>query len=266
MNIDISKYPIENWDCYDERLPQSKDFLRSPAEPEFVATIRDWSQLVPVLMGFNDQEGWFLCDGAKRILAIREIRENTEGVAPESWTVKVQAVLGITSNDGDIISMLINAQRSDNPIHMFAVIKHILETDKSANYKSIAETIHRPVAYVKQTFMKFGNIPDWTLAAVLDGKIATTTALAVGSFAKGVQAQCKEEFEEKGKLSLKDAANKRKVVQAGMVAKMAPGLGMTKQDANVKPFFPRKVLIDMQTLLDAGQVDQVKKMLKNLLK
>ena len=214
-------------------------------------------------MGFNDQEGWFLCDGAKRILALREIQENTEGA---SWTVKVQAVIGITSNDGATISMLMNAQRSDNPIHMFAVIKRILENDHNSTYKTIAQTIHKPVAYVKQTFIKYGKIPDWTLSAVLDGKIATTTALTIGSFSKGVQAQCEQEFLDKGKLSLKQAAEKRRVIQTGMVAKMSPGLGMAHQDTTHKPFFPRKVLLDLQNLLKADNTTMAKKMLEELLK
>jgi hypothetical protein len=234
-----------------ERIPPSADFVES---------IREYGQLQSILMCYNDSEGWFLVDGAQRLLAIRSLWEQDN-----DWKIAVTEALGIYSNDTQIISMIINAQRKDNPLHEFATIKRIMVSDRTATYKSIALQIHKPVTYVKSTFETYGRIPQWALDALVDGKIAETTAIKIGKFTKGIQEECRKEYEENGKLSLKEAANKRRLVQRNIIAKMSPAMGFATSTGKRQQFYPVKVLDELKALLDASKYAQAKKMLEDLL-
>jgi ParB-like chromosome segregation protein Spo0J len=260
--IDISQFPIEKWQSDDERFPQGKDLIRTPPESEFVESIKEYGQLDAVMVGHNEKDGWFLIDGAKRLLAIRVLAELDPVVY---GNVVVMIGEGITEGDGKTYSLLKNAQRSDNEFNAYAIIKHILKSDKQSTYKSIAETIHKPSGYVKKIAIRYAKVPDWALAAALDGKIAKATALKVGSFTKGIQSECKKEFDASGKLTEKSASNKRRAIQKDMVMKMSPAMGFAQPTSKRQPFYPVKILDDLRVLLAEGKYPQAKKILEDLL-
>ena len=259
--IDLEEYIVEGWKLDDERLPVNEKIVRVPPTTDFVASMRTYKQLYPILMCHNEQDGWFLGFGSKRLLALRILNKEDPIKFEKVW---VRIAEGVTREEGRIFSMIENAQRSENAINAFEVIQYILKTDKNATYKSIAEKIHMPVTYVKTIALKYGKIPDWTLRAALDGKIVEATAIKIGSFAKGTQVECKKEFEASGKLSLKVAQDKKRVIQKNIVAKMSPAMGFMAPTNKRQPFYPVKVLDELKVLLEAKKYKQAVVMLEDL--
>jgi len=261
--IDLDGYVVERWKLDDKRLPLKADIVRTPPSADFIASMRNYMQLYPIMMCHNTVDGWFLAFGNKRLLALWTLQEEN----PEKFShVLVRIAEGITKEEGHFISMIENAQRSDNAIHAYEAIRYILVSDKTSDFKSIAAKIQMPVTYVKSTAEKYGRIPDWALRAALDGKIAETTALAIGKFTKGVQVECKKELEVNGKLPLSVAKEKKRFIQKNIVATMAPAMGFVSPTGNRKAFYPVKVLDELKVLLDAGKYPQAKKKLEDLLK
>ena len=260
--IDLEEYVVESWDLDDDRLPVNEDIIRTPPSADFIASMRNYKQLYPILMCHNKKDGWFIGFGNKRLLALRILQEED----PDKFkTIFVRIGEDIARDEAYHMSLIENAQRSGNDIHAYKAIEYLLKSDKKATYKSIAQKIHMPTAFVKATVLKYGRIPEWCVQAALDGKIAETTIVAVGKFKKNIQEECRKEYEASGKLPLSVAKDKKKFIQTNIVAKMSPAMGFAVPTSNRKQFYPLKDLEELKKLLDAKKYKQAVQKLEELL-
>ena len=179
--IDLDGYVVERWKLDDKRLPLKADIVRTPPSADFIASMRNYMQLYPIMMCHNTVDGWFLAFGNKRLLALWTLQEEN----PEKFShVLVRIAEGITKEEGHFISMIENAQRSDNAIHAYEAIRYILVSDKTSDFKSIAAKIQMPVTYVKSTAEKYGRIPDWHCEMLLMVKLQRQRHSQLGSLPK----------------------------------------------------------------------------------
>ena len=211
------KIQNETWALDDDRLPESKDVKRTPPDDAFMESIKE-VQLEPVGIGYNKTDGYFLMFGRMRLLALRDLFERGE-VKNE---IDVRIFNNISDGDAARYALIENAQRSDNPISDAIAIDNILKSDPSATYKTIAESIGKPVTYVKKTYEKYGKCLEWTLTAILEGKMAISTAFALGKLGKDTQEQLKKQFKKNGKLTGAEVHDSRRAMQVASYAELIP--------------------------------------------
>jgi ParB/RepB/Spo0J family partition protein len=257
--IDISKLVVEIWDCDDIRLPLSGELTRTPPDMAFIQSMIDPGQLEPILVCL-DAANYFLAFGRRRLLAARYIKANNLGTG-EILVRVVEA----DQNNVMLFGLIENAQRNANGISDYVAIKTILERDKTATYKSIAKAICKTEAYVKTIDKKYARVPDWALEATLQGKIAETTAILVGSFRPAEQKQCRNMLKEKDKLSHEEAQSIRRFVQKEAVASIMPSLGLTPATPTKQAFFPRNNIEKIAELLEAKKYPELRKFVVQLL-
>jgi len=257
--IDISKLVVSVWDCDDERLPLSRDLIRTPPDMAFIQSMIDPGQLEPILVCF-DIGSFFLAFGRRRLLAARYIKANNLGAGK----ILVR-VVEASQNDVVLFGLIENAQRNANGISDYVAIKTLLKRDKTATYKSIAKAICKTEAYVKTIDRKYAKVPDWTLEATLQGKIAETTAILVGSFRPAEQRRCRDILKEKEKLTHEEAQGIRRFIQKEAVASMMPSLGLTSATPTKQAFFPRGDIDKIAELLEAKKYPVAKRFVVQLL-
>ena len=211
----------EWWDCDDARLPLSKDISRTAPDLEFIGTMIE-GQWQPIMVRHDSNlDQWYLSFGRKRLLACRAIK--SVGSGPGRVWVRIEEG---TAQDAAKDTLIENAQRSANEIGDYLAIKHILLTDAKATYKTIADSIGKLPGYVKHLDTVYARVPGWALDAVMDGTIANTVAVKVGTFAPSEQKKCKAILNDTKKLSMNTAMELRRFVQKEQVASMALALGL----------------------------------------
>jgi len=211
------KIQNETWVLDDDRLPESKDVKRTPPDDAFMESIKE-VQLEPVGIGYNKTDGYFLMFGRRRLLALRDLFERGE-VKNE---IDIRIFQDITKGDAARFTLIENAQRSNNPISDAIVIDNILKSDPNTTYKTVAESIGKSVTYVKKIYEKYGGCPKWTLTAILDGKMAISTAFALGKLGKDTQAELKKQFNKNGKLTGAEVHDSRRAMQVASYAELIP--------------------------------------------
>ena len=209
------KIQNETWALNDDRLPASTDIKRTPPDDAFMESIKE-IQLEPIGIGQNNADEYFLMFGRKRLLALRDLYKR--GMVENE--VDVRIFYDISKGDAARYALIENAQRSDNPISDAIAIDDILKSDPNATYKTIAESIGKSVTYIKKTYEKYGGCPKWTLVAILDGKMAISTAFALGKRGKDTQAELKKQFKKTGKLTGADVNAARRVAQTASYAQL----------------------------------------------
>ena len=205
------------WALNDNRLPANTDIKRTPPDDAFMESIKE-IQLEPIGIGQNNADGYFLMFGRKRLLALRDLYER--GMVKNE--VDVRIFYDISKGDAARYALIENAQRSDNPISDAIAIDDILKSDPNATYKTIAESIGKSVTYIKKTYEKYGGCPKWTLVAILDGKMAISTAFALGKLGKDTQVELKKQFKKTGKLTGAEVHDSRRAMQVASYAQLIP--------------------------------------------
>ena len=210
--------PHEIWALNDDRLPRNSELKRTKPDETFIDSVKTFGQLQPIGIGYNRADGYMFIFGRKRLLALRDLFE--QGLGPNK--VKVYFYDGISKREVAELTLIENAQRSDNPIADALAIDDILRSDSGATFKSIAETIGKTVTYVKKAYEHYMSCPKWTLLAVLDNKMAITTAFAVSKLGKDTQEQLKKQFKKNGKLTGAEVHDSRRAMQVASYAELIP--------------------------------------------
>jgi ParB-like chromosome segregation protein Spo0J len=264
----INDYAIDIWHCDDPRLPKNEDIMREPPESSFVNDIIENGQLQPILMCHNEQDGWFLAFGRRRLLAIRQAFaiKNDKGQPMHDGNVFVRIGEGIQRNDGYIFALVENAQRNSNPISDYLAIRELLLMPGSKTFKEIATLMHVSVSYVKEADRKLCKVPTWALEGALNDTIKLSTAIGIGKFSTTKQKEVKKLYTEKGKITGGDVKEIHRAIKNDMVAQISTLTGMTTSiDDNFRQYFNRDELLAIQVLLNEGKTVQAKKSLASLL-
>ena len=256
------------WHCNDERFPKTEDIMRTPPEASFVCNIIKHGQLQHVLMCHNDQDGWFMGFGRRRLLAIREAFEtlDEQGIPLHDGSVLVRIGEGLTKNDGHIFALIENAQRNGNPISDYIAIRELLLMPGTKTYKEIAEQLNVTVSYVKQADEKFAKVPTWALEGALNDTIALSTAISIGKFSSPKQREVKKIFTKNGKLTGGDVKEMNRAIRKDMVVQVSnlPGMVATP-DEEKRQFFNRDELVVIEKALKKGDYPHAKALLTALL-
>lgn len=245
------------WQLNDPRLPTNDLITRVVPEADFIASMAE-GQLHPITMGCTPEGEWRLIAGRRRLLAKRILAE-----ANGDNTIWVAVVEGVSHVEMDSLALQENAHRSSNPISDYLAIREILQTDRNATYKTIAAQIHATAAYVKCADLKFAEVPKWALEAVLDSKMAETTAIAVGKLNKVRQKEAQQIIKETGKLPMSAIKTMKRAVQNSATASMMSLPGV--QSTNKRQFFARTELEELSVLLEKSAYSNAKKLLAGLL-
>lgn len=244
----LDTFEVEQWHCYDERLPKTKDLNRIPPDQNFIDEILEHGLLQPIMMGYNEKEGWFLVFGRKRLMAIRSNNdlERSNGIV-------LVRVANITKMHGHVLSMVENAQRSKNPISDYHDIQAILRKDRKATYKSIAEQVGVPVTYVKTLDQTFGRVPAWALKGALADKISESVIKEVGKLPIALQKEAEEFFNDKGTLPMSRIDEMKRFKREEFSAKFeqAPGMNAFATVSSGRDFIPAEELDEVKKLLEA---------------
>lgn len=240
LTVDNIRKKTEVWFVMDERLPTNDKIVRTPPDDDFLNSIAE-VQLQPIGICFNDQEGWKLGFGRKRILAIRKLYD--EGT--HDGMIDVTIFYGLSPSDAEILSLIENNHRSVNEIGDYSVISNMLK--QGMDYKQIAHSIGIPLGTVKAIDRKWANVPKWAVDACLDGEIAPSTALEIGKVKPDTQKVLKKELNDEGKLSAKRVKDEKKAIQNDTLVAMSPGLGFSQRD-----FYSRAELEEVRKILASG--------------
>lgn len=239
---------IENWDVFDERLPEK--LICVPPDDTFIASFEE-RQYQPIAVNLWEEE-YTLIFGNRRLYAGRAIA-NQDG----RRTIEVR-VFAVPPEDIPTIQAQENSLRSDNEISDFMILKELLgstETDEEGNlyaltYKDCASRMGRSVGYLKKLDNQWSSIPkgkknDWILEAVLNGTMTQTTAKKLGKLSDEQLKVTKEEHKESGKLTGKFVNDLRNITRSSITQNVMEKL--EKSFTPKKQFFTRQ---EVQSIFD----------------
>ena len=255
--ITFDAFNYENWHPNDDRLPVEVN--RAIPDFEFVKTVVEFGVTTPILMGFNQTEGWFLVDGRKRLLASRILLDNGKDI-----TVPVR-VVEMTKEQGYYLTLIQNGQSSDNPMADYAAIQNILAVDKSSSINTIAKAIGKSSSEVKRIVDDYSGMPQWTIDAVLVNKIAEGIAIKVSRMkSPNDKKTAFDIFAKTQKLTGQDIDGIRRVkIQAQGQQFAIINQGVASIDEPV--MLMKSDVIDYLNALDTGNIEMVINALKTLL-
>lgn len=225
LNLTAVKDYHEEWDCYDKRLPLTKDLVGTPPDADMLNTIQ-YIQLEEIMVVKKGKEHIFVF-GNRRLRAIRQNIDQGKG----SGKVKVCILTGIDPDNIDLLRLIENEQRSCNEIGAYQILHKLINTRAKTGgnlgtiYKEVAEITGYPYGRVKAIDDKWKEVPLWAVNAVEDGKIAATVAIALGKMKPDTQTLLKNTYKETGKLTANDVKAQRQVVRQSAYANMSVGLG-----------------------------------------
>lgn len=258
----LEEFVVSKWHCEDPRLPSNADMQRIPPDAAFLNDVAIHNVLQPIMMGFDDKGEpggageWFLVFGRKRLMAVRQLykEERTDGYI---WVR--EAV--VDPDNAHYLSMIENAQRSKNPISDYADIKHILTTDPSASYKSIAQAVGVPASYVKNLDQMYAKVPDWALKGALDDKIAESVLKELSRASKDQQKKAKEYYDEKENLPMSVLDGLKRLQKNEFSAQFAGSLvGNSVVTSASRVFIPRQEVQDVLDILGDSSIPTSKRL------
>ena len=241
---------IEQWHCYDERLPKEL-----PCEPPHISFMESvWERQLQAI-GIAELDGnHYLAFGRRRLYAIRKGTEKKR--QPHSGMIDV-VIFPVKSMD-EIHQLAVeeNKHRSPNPISDVKAIRALLTT-KSATYKSVAKALHMSEPQVKKIEAAWDGVPDWCVDAMLDGNMAMGTAKKVGKMKPDTQKKLRKQFKaNENKLTLKDVSEVRAVVRTQAQAVALPTLKVKRS------FFSREEIEHLAGLPENAIKLALKKLLE----
>lgn len=186
-----------------------------------------------IVTKFNGE--YHLMDGAKRILACQRITEmeNEEIVSllgsdheidPKDFTtISAKVFLDLDPADTKAWSIILNEQRSDNPIMTWLRMRDL---KKQRRWEKLSELY----SFNKQRFKKLERLdnlirPKTTLKAYYGGGIALGTLFQLASLGKKHQQYCHKTLKETGKITGNDI-KAAKTARATAILASAPKINM----------------------------------------
>jgi ParB/RepB/Spo0J family partition protein len=240
----------EVWANDDPRFPADEQMMRVPPEKQFLESVRKHGIIQPICMGLLPTGEWVMAFGRKRLMAARQV-----GV-----DVRVQWA-EMDEDEVNVLCLVENAQRAGNPISDYVAIKTLLF--KNRTYKEIAEMIGKPITYVKTADKTYANVPQWSITAALEGKMALTVVESIGKLSKSQQEEAHQIFQTKGALAASAIDQmKRFQVQAFSIQMAQPIAGAVQQK---KPFVSRNEVQKAYDLLIGGNKKQGLALLEKIL-
>lgn len=247
----------ELWHCNDNRLPLNSEITRIPPDSQFIQSVRENGVIQDPAVGYNDQDGWFLICGRKRLLTVRLLVE--EGTSSGDMYFKV--FYGVTKEEAHYLSIIENGQRSDNAISDYYAIRAIFEADNTVSYKSIAKTVGKPVTYISNLDEVYGKAPKWALEAAMDDKIADSVLKELAKSPVEYQKKAKEYFNEhkdgKNPLPKRILQNMRRLQKQEFAvgfAQVSPAFTMKR------PLIPRREVEMLAAIANDGGVPTSKRL------
>lgn len=199
-------------------------------EPRLIASIRRFGVLVPIYVARRGEADWDLLDGRRRLAGARECYTGEHEIDamvldPDFDTPDMRRVL----------TTLLNAQRSENPVTTMLAIEALVK--KGANPKEIYEATGLRPQEVKKVSSLWNLIPELQRAA-RSGYMGSTIAYKVAKLPTALQQKLADETT--GRITAKDV---HEVMLARTNAAMA-SLPFGIDDAKQEPFDWRSAVID----------------------
>lgn len=162
---------------------------------------------------FNPLSGWAdssrlkIIDGTRRVKAARYANLET-----------IPARVVQMDGSGAAITLMMNAQRSDNPIHELAEIESLVKF--GADLKLIASATGMPLGTIRKR-LKLQSLILPLRLALDQGKVAVSVAERIAGLTPGQQSELAATFKTNGKLTSADVSAIKKVKQ-GETAEQLP--------------------------------------------
>lgn len=202
---DKYKYTFHEVELAD--LPANEDILGPEPDREFLMTVQNYGIIYPIILTVYEGQT-YLIDGGRRIKAARYFEYNT---------ITAQIYSEVSPFDQAAWSVLLNQQRSVNPIMEYHYLSQLREED----WPKFIEATRINKAHIKK-IMSLDNLdPDVRstfFEGYSDGKIAEGTLFDVAKQSQPRQVYLKTVMDAKGNLTGTDV---REAKQAGTQAILA---------------------------------------------
>lgn len=250
MELALPDYTIryETWHCDDVRLPESKDVYAVKPDTTFLQSLNE-IQLQPIGV-IETKAGCFLGYGRRRLLAVRSL--NAGELLAEDGTIinhkrngEIDVmIISIDEIDSiaEALSLIENHHRSPNPISDYMAIATMLKN--KMDYKAIAKRLGVDTNTVRALDQHWSRVPAWTLEAVLDGKVAPSTAEAIGKVGPEAQKRLKKVLSKEKKITAKMVKEERQAIQQETMSQMAPLM----QFDEPRDFFSRDEVLQIRQI------------------
>lgn len=210
-----------------EEIQRSLDSLPADAyihgvpDKEFVNSILAVGVIYPIIMTvYQGQE--YLIDGGRRIKGSRMAKQiglDKEQDVSHLDPITVKMFQEVSPHDRDAWSLILNWQRSDNPINAW---KRIHSLQHEGNWKAIQKEIDANPAYVKRimTLDKLADPMLW-VGAFESGKVSETTLFGIAKLPVERQKYIEDVLAAKKKVSAKDLNASRTVAATQAMSAIA---------------------------------------------
>lgn len=194
-----------------DKLPPNDIIVGPEPDTEFIETINDYGVIYPVIMS-DWHDTLHLIDGGRRIKACRILEE--EGAKIGNLSVRIYE--DINPFDQATWSVILNSQRSINPIAEYLYLSNLRDTEDWDKF--IAATRMNP-AHAKKIMSLdslYENSP--FLEAYSDGKIAMGTLFEIAKLGEPRQKYLETILVEKDKVTARDVRESKKASTEAVLA------------------------------------------------
>jgi len=227
-------------------LSMLPDKLEGP-EPtsELIKSIQDFSMIYPIIISIDQDGKQVVVDGRRRIKACRILKLDT---------IKVIYYEGLEYDDEAAWALILNNQRSDNPVTEYKYYSQLAQTQDW-------DEIRKQYGFNKnhvQKILSLGKIKelDTFKEAYEKGLVAATTLFEVAKLGEERQDYIEKVLETKGKLALSDVKEAKRIKQKEAISVMpqlTPVAEMPKQETEIFCFAIAKSGEDVAKLYTNGE-------------
>lgn len=220
-------------------LPPSDALVGPEPTPQFIATVRAVGVLTPIVCRERPDGRIVVDDGRRRIKAARATGLETipANVYPADWA------------RGEVVSLLLNQQRSENVATEYHSIIHLMDAGFSKEQICTAIGISKQRV---QRLLRLGKLTPALMLGFLEGKIAPGVAIQATSLRARQKFALEKILEETGRVRGKDVKAARRKQHEDAAAQLSHALFDTPSAADISDSREASIGEFMERILACG--------------